>query len=79
MSQAISWHGTQEEMSALIASIERYCDCESRPEGMQQSTCAAHRLLLEQRQLDGLLFARRLAPRLSEEEFTGADATPCEL
>ena len=36
------------------------------------TACAAHRMLIEdQRAMDGLLFARRMADRLKREEFAG--------
>ncbi|MCA1644065.1 MAG: hypothetical protein LC797_00905 [Chloroflexi bacterium] len=41
--------------------------------GVRLATCAPHRMLTEdQRALNGLLFARRMAERLNREEFTRA-------
>ena len=45
--------------------------------GVRLATCAPHRMLTEdQRALNGLLFARRMAERLSREEFSRAKSTP---
>jgi hypothetical protein len=44
--------------------------------GVRLATCAPHRMLTEdQRALNGLLFARRMAERLSHEEFSRARST----
>jgi len=41
--------------------------------GVRLATCAPHRMLTEdQRALNGLLFARRMAERLRHEEFSRA-------
>jgi hypothetical protein len=43
--------------------------------GVRLATCAPHRMLTEdQRALNGLLFARRMAERLQREEFSRAKA-----
>jgi hypothetical protein len=71
MSTHITWHGTQQESYALVGVIARYCTCEVGPDGVRTHTCEPHRMLTEdQRALDGLLFARRMADRLLEEEFS---------
>jgi len=45
--------------------------------GVRLATCAPHRMLTEdQRALNGLLFVRRMAERLSREEFSRAKSTP---
>jgi len=45
--------------------------------GVRLATCAPHRMLTEdQRALNGLLFARRMAERLLREEFSRAKSTP---
>lgn len=72
MSNYAIWHGTQAESRALLQAIARNCGCEYGLMGMRRrSTCGAHRMLTEeQRALDGLLFARRVAHRLRREEFS---------
>ena len=66
----ITWHGTHEESLALISAIRHSCTCEFGLQNVRQSVCAAHEMLArDQRALDGLLFARRMAKRLLEEEF----------
>jgi hypothetical protein len=43
--------------------------------GVRLATCAPHRMLTnDQRALNGLLFARRMAERLRREEFLQARA-----
>jgi hypothetical protein len=73
--QAI-WHGTPEECSALLRAINCFCAGEGREGDFRThgslrerlGACAAHSLLLDQRALDGLLWMRRMAPRLVREE-----------
>jgi hypothetical protein len=44
--------------------------------GVRLATCAPHRMLTDdQRALNGLLFARRMAERLNREEFSRAKST----
>jgi hypothetical protein len=70
------WHGTPEETAALLQAINRFCAgkgregdyCPRGSRGERLGTCAAHALLLDQRALDGLLWMRRMAPRLVREE-----------
>jgi hypothetical protein len=70
MATNVNWHGTQEESFALISAISRNCTCEFGLMGVRLSVCAPHALLTDdQRALDGLLFARRMARRLLAEEF----------
>jgi hypothetical protein len=71
MATTIKWNGTQQESFALIKAIARNCACEFGLMGVRVRTCAAHRMLAEdQRALNGLLFARRMADRLLCEEFS---------
>jgi hypothetical protein len=66
----VVWHGTQQESYDLINAIARNCTCEFGLMGVRLATCAPHRMLTEdQRALNGLLFARRMAERLRREEF----------
>ena len=73
MAVQVVWHGTQQESFDLVNAIARNCTCEFGLMGVRLATCAPHRMLTEdQRALNGLLFARRMAERLSREEFTRA-------
>ncbi len=76
MSMQVVWHGTQQEAFDLVNAIARNCTCEFGLMGVRLATCAPHRMLTEdQRALNGLLFARRMAERLNSEEFTRAKNT----
>jgi hypothetical protein len=67
----VVWHGTQQESFDLVNAIARNCTCEFGLMGVRLVTCAPHRMLTEdQRALNGLLFARRMAERLRNEEFS---------
>lgn len=57
------WHGTAAQAVALTTAIAHHCTCKP-PE-----TCAAHRAMLDQRFIDGVLWARWLLPRLKREEW----------
>ena len=71
MSIKVSWHGTQQESFDLINAIGRNCTCDFGLMGVRLTTCSSHRMLMEdQRALDGLLFVRRMAERLLDEEFS---------
>jgi hypothetical protein len=71
--QQVVWHGTQQESFDLVNAIARNCTCEFGLMGVRLATCAPHRMLTEdQRALNGLLFARRMAERLRYEEFSHA-------
>jgi hypothetical protein len=74
MSTQVVWHGTQQESFDLVNAIARNCTCEFGLMGVRLATCAPHRMLTEdQRALNGLLFARRMAERLQREEFSLAN------
>ena len=67
---AARWHGNQQDAFDLVNAIARHCTCEFGAKAVRVSTCSSHRILIEdQRALDGLLFARRIRPRLLREEF----------
>ena len=69
MATNIIWHGSQQESSDLVTALARNCTCQFGVMGVRLETCGPHRMLIEdQRALDGLLFARRLAARLRREE-----------
>ena len=73
MTMQVVWHGTQQESFDLVNAIARNCTCEFGLMGVRLATCAPHRMLTEdQRALNGLLFARRMAERLRREEFSRA-------
>jgi len=70
MSTSVLWHGTQTEALELLQALSRNCACVVTAEGVRVSVCAPHEMLSsDQRAIDGLLFARRIAPRLLSEEF----------
>ncbi|MBV9547615.1 MAG: hypothetical protein JOY61_24850 [Chloroflexi bacterium] len=63
------WHGTQTEALELLEALSRNCSCVMTAEGVRVTTCAPHEMLsTDQRAVDGLLFARRIAQRLRSEE-----------
>lgn len=65
------WNGTSAELVELQSIIGRVC-AEGRAicNTHGYAKCGAHTLLVKsQRQLDDLIFARRIAKRLLEEEF----------
>jgi hypothetical protein len=64
------WNGTEAESYALLEAIARYCVCVYADTGALTVACQTHEALVHsQRFLDGLLFARRIARRLINEEF----------
>jgi len=77
MTMQVVWHGSQQESFDLVNAIARNCTCEFGLMGVRLATCAPHRMLTEdQRALNGLLFARRMAERLRHEEFSRARNVP---
>ncbi|HEV8638515.1 MAG TPA: hypothetical protein VG370_30245 [Chloroflexota bacterium] len=74
MNAGVVWHGTDQEARELSEAIGRNCGCETADGVFFR--CAAHRMLYgDQRAIDGLLFARRIADRLLQEEFGGSPPT----
>jgi hypothetical protein len=70
MASNVLWHGTQTEALELLQALSRNCSCVVTAEGVRLSTCPPHDMLAsDQRAIDGLLFARRIAARLRGEEF----------
>jgi hypothetical protein len=59
----VIWHGTADDVLALSLAIDHNCDCAA------PRVCAAHRAMLDQRFLNGVLFGKHLAKRLLAEEF----------
>ena len=71
MPTSVLWHGSQTEALELLQALSRNCSCVVTAEGVRLSTCAPHQMLsTDQRAIDGLLFARRIAARLRSEEFS---------
>jgi hypothetical protein len=63
VAELVIWHGSAEDVFALTVAISHNCDCHP------PTSCAAHRAMLDQRFLDGVIFARYLSERLLAEEF----------
>lgn len=57
------WHGTSQDAADYALAISHNCACQSG------SRCGAHAAMLDQRFIDGILFARHLLPQLRREEF----------
>ena len=71
MSAHVVWNGTQDESLDLVNAVSRNCGCEFGLMGVRLTTCKPHLMLVEdQRALNGLLFARRIADRLRREEWS---------
>jgi hypothetical protein len=76
-SMAVLWHGTLVENRELMLAVSRNCTCEFGLMGMRLTSCAPHRMLMEdQRALNGLVFGRRMAARLRDEEWLTRAPTP---
>jgi hypothetical protein len=70
MQQLAQWHGTLAESKEFLRALARHCACASSPtDGGRLSVCDAHRLLNNQRALDGFVFARRITTQLFSEEW----------
>ena len=69
------WNGTPGEYLDFTCVLDRHCGCEFGVLGVRLTRCGAHDLTDDQRALNGLLFARRMAERLNSEEFTRAKNT----
>ena len=52
------WGGTQAEAADLLKALARHCACGCAADGVRRSSCPSHALLLDQRSMDQLLFAR---------------------
>jgi hypothetical protein len=53
------WNGTTEELRRLTAAVEHNCSCVVATFGSPGELCGAHRMLVDQRSLDHLLFVFR--------------------
>lgn len=75
MQQLARWHGTHSESKEFLRALARHCACASSPtDGGRLRICDAHRLLSNQRALDGFVFARRITGRLFAEEWRSQPA-----
>ena len=76
MPTRVQWHGTRTEGLELVEVLSRYCSCVFSAQGLRVSVCAPHEMLCsDQRAIDGLLFSRRIAGRLRNEELQPCDTT----
>jgi hypothetical protein len=65
---AALFHGSPAQCRELSAAVEHNCTCDEANDGVRSGSCPAHRALLDQRWLDGLLFASYLHDQLLREE-----------
>jgi hypothetical protein len=69
----VAFQGTEDETQALLAATEHSCappePCIKDVQGKVTRICAAHRALLDQKFLDGVLFERRRRDELLAEEW----------
>jgi hypothetical protein len=64
------WNGTRQEAGELLEAVSANCTCVRDAAGIRTAICEAHRMLVtDQRALNGLVFARRIASRFRAEEF----------
>jgi len=76
MATSVQWHGTRTEGLELVQALSRYCSCVFGAHGLRVSVCAPHEMLCsDQRAIDGLLFSRRIAAQLCNEEFRPSETT----
>jgi hypothetical protein len=73
------WCGTEEELRRLRAAVEQNCSCVVGIFGSRRAVCGAHRMLVDQRLLDHLLFVSRTIDAFAQAEQsddTGAVDVP---
>src|SRR5207302_4209045 len=63
------WNGTLGEYLDFTRVLDRHCGCEFGVLGVRLTRCGAHDLTDDQRALNGLLYGRRLAATLRDEEW----------
>jgi hypothetical protein len=69
MAKYVDWHGTIEESQELQRALNRHCACRLTSERVLER-CGSHQLLVEgQSTLNRLLFVRRIAHRLVQQEL----------
>jgi len=65
VAEVVVWHGTLAESYRLTTAVANNCPTQ----GAGCHGCAAHAAMLDQRFIDGVLWARWLLPRLKREEW----------
>ena len=71
MLPVITWHGSPSQWKELEQATQHNCTCEVDDACGLQTECSMHHgLRCDQRLLDGLLFARKIAKRLWAEELS---------
>jgi hypothetical protein len=68
MTTGCTWRGTETEWNELMSAIAQHCRCSERTYFFAPR-CFAHQLLNDQRVVGGLLFGRRVAARLLQEDM----------
>jgi hypothetical protein len=63
------WHGTTEELLRLRVAVEHSCSCVAGMLGRVSEICSAHRMLVDQRLLDHLLFVYRTTEAFTQAEW----------
>lgn len=64
------WHGTEHEINELVQATNRVCECtKDEASGKVTKRCEAHKALLDQRFLDGVLANRKRRADLLASEF----------
>jgi hypothetical protein len=71
MRLSTTWPGTPQDMNAFLAATARYCACHRSSAGAVTRSCPAHALVLgDQLAINRLVFARHIAYRLRQEEWS---------
>ena len=63
------WHGTTAELRRLTVAVEHNCSCVVGTFGAPGEVCGAHRMLVDQRVLDHLLFVFRTVDAFARAEL----------
>lgn len=72
----IGWPGTVDDFVRLLWCVGAHCTCqESDQQGQGVRSCPAHQLLLDQRVLDHLVFARSLRDKFIASEWSDGPVT----
>jgi hypothetical protein len=64
----VTFPGSRREQVALLSAVARHCECR-RDDDIVQTTCVAHKLLLDERVLKHLVFYRRSQDALRRGEW----------
>jgi hypothetical protein len=68
-----TWPGTPQDRLDLLRAVKNNCECRFGLMGTRLTCCPAHLMLVtDRRALDGMLFARRIAAKLQDEEWAVA-------